>query len=93
MPTLKIAHVREQGQDMIVVPLDSSFGSKSSSDQEDAVAEIQSAAASAGLAGTVVAVWTSGGRMHFIAPPRWHPFFRSIDMRWVQANLNRSLSW
>ena len=26
MPTLKIAHVREQGRDIIIVPLERSFG-------------------------------------------------------------------
>ena len=94
MATLDIAHIHEQGQDMIIAPLDSSFEYKSSQQQHAAVGQLQAAATSAGLRGKVVVVWqTSGGRMKFIAPPPWHPFFRSIDIHWVMANLNRSLTW
>ncbi|MDK4715881.1 hypothetical protein [Rhizobium sp. CNPSo 4039] len=93
MPTLKIAHIREQGQDMIIVPLDTSFEHKSQDDQNDAVDEIQVAAQSAGLRGTVVVVWTSGGRMRFIGPQPWHPFLRSLSMNSIRASLNRTLSW
>ncbi len=94
MPKLDIAHIREQGQDMIIAPLDDSFNQKSPSQQEAAVRQIQLAARSAGLNGTAVAVWEdSSGRMKFIAPPQWHSFFRSINIGWVLQNVNRSLSW
>ncbi len=36
MPRLKVAHLREQGQDMIIVPLDRTFGSQSRHDQNAA---------------------------------------------------------
>ena len=79
---------------MIIVPLESSFGSKITSDQQAAIAELQIRARAAGLAGTVVPVWDSGGgRMAFIAPQPWHPFFRSLSLRAVAANLNKTLSW
>ncbi|MER9392204.1 MULTISPECIES: hypothetical protein [unclassified Mesorhizobium] len=94
MTTLKIAHIREQGQDMIIAPLDSSFDHKTSSQQQAAIAEIQLAAGGAGLKGTVVPVWiASAGKMKFIAPDPWHPFFQGINMKWVQANLNKTLTW
>jgi hypothetical protein len=41
MTRLNVAHLRQQGQDMIIVPLESSFGSKSNSDQQAAIAELQ----------------------------------------------------
>jgi len=94
MPKLDVAHVREQGQDMIIVPLDDNFDTKSSSQQNAAVAQIKIAAQSAGLRGEVVVVWEGGsGRMMFIAPKPWHPFFRSTSLGWVMQNVNRSLSW
>ena len=94
MPHFKVAHMRKQGQDMIVVPLDSNFGHKPSSEQASAISAIQMRARSAGLAGKVVPVWDNGnGRMAFIAPQPWHPFFCSINLRFVAANLNRELSW
>lgn len=94
MTTMEIAHVREQGVDLIVVPLDPSFGRKSTRDQHEVIGELQARSRSAGLAGTVVPVWDNGGgRMAFIAPRHWHAFFASIGLYWVHANLNRQLSW
>ncbi|MBC7953296.1 MAG: hypothetical protein H7Z12_15930 [Rhodospirillaceae bacterium] len=94
MPKLAIAHLREQGQDMVIVPLDSHFRYKTEDDQREIIEEIQEASMTAGLAGIVVPVWDNGGgRMGFIAPRNWHPFFKSINLRVVQANINKELSW
>ncbi len=93
MPRLKAAHIREQGQNMIIFPLDSSFGSKIGSDQSKALAELEIRAHAAGLAGEAVAVWESGNRMYFLGPRPWHAFLQSIDMRWVLANVNKEISW
>jgi len=89
----QIAHLREQGQDMIIVPLESNFGWQTDVDQERTVSYLQPCAASAGLAGTVVPVWDAGGgRMAFRAPGPWHPFFSSINLQEVAANLNKTLT-
>lgn len=94
MPRFKVAHVKEQGIDLIIIPLDDNFGRKTPTERNSAIAELQARASSAGLAGTVIPVWdTGGGRMAFIAPPNWHPFFRSISLSHVVANLNRELYW
>lgn len=93
MPRLKAAHIREQGQDMIIFPLDGSFGSKSSSDQSDALAELEYRANDAGLAGRAVAVWESSSRMYFMGPRPWHGFLQSISMQWVWMNVNKEISW
>jgi hypothetical protein len=93
MASFDIAHLREQGQDMIIVPLDSSFGHKSSGDQQQTIAALQASARGAGLAGTVVPVWNDGlGRMVFIAPRPWHPFFQSISLNFVAGNINKRLT-
>jgi hypothetical protein len=94
MPRFDVAHIREQGIDIIIIPLNSSFRFKSESEQREIISELQLRASSAGLAGTVVPVWDNGGgRMAFIAPENWHPFFRSIDLQFVAANINRQLFW
>ena len=94
MQRFKVAHVREQGVDLIIIPLESSFGQKNSSDQQAIVADLQAHASAAGLAGGVVPVWDAGGgRMAFIAPYQWHPFFGSIGLAWVFANLNKEIFW
>lgn len=93
MPTFKIAHLRQQGQDMIIVPLESSFGNKSNDDQHAGIAKLQARARGAGLAGTIVPVWESGGRISFIAPTPWHPLFKSLSMVGVMRNINKEPSW
>jgi len=94
MPNFELAHVREQGVDLIVIPLDDQFGRKVQSDQQSIIQELQVRARSAGLGGTVVPVWDNGGgRMAFIAPRNWHSFFQSISFDWVAMNINRTLSW
>lgn len=94
MPHFKIAHLNQQGQNMIVVPLESSFGNKASREQQQIIAELQVHARAAGLAGTVVPVWDAGGgRMSFIAPQPWHQFFKSLSLPSVFANINKDLSW
>lgn len=94
MPRFKVAHVREQGQNMIIVPLDSVFGKRIGRDQQSIASELQVRSRSAGLAGRVVPVWDEGdGRMGFFAPQNWHAFFASINLRWVFANINREIYW
>jgi hypothetical protein len=93
MPHFKIVHLREQGQNMIIVPLESSFEHKSDEDQRATIAELQERARGAGLAGTVVPVWQSGGRMYSIAPRPWRAFFQNLSMQSVMLNVNKELYW
>ena len=88
----EIAHIRKQGQDMIIVPVSSSVGSKNQQKQNEIKDSLQIYAADAGLAGIVCLVWSSGNRFNFLAPQQWHGFLRSIDMRFVAANINKKLT-
>lgn len=92
MKRFKIAHFREQGVDIIVVPLDPSFGAKPQSQQQDTIDWLQSCAESAGLAGTVVPVWRSGRGHQFIAPTAWHKFFQSFTWDLIELSINKELS-
>jgi hypothetical protein len=57
------------------------------------IAALQVCARAAGLAGTVVPVWDAGGgRMAFIAPRPWHPFFKSLRLQTVAQNINKRLT-
>lgn len=93
MAKYKIAHVRKSGQDMIIFPLASSFGSKPSHEQEEVMQAFQVAAAGANLAGHVVVIWQTGNRTYFRAPPAWHSFFKSPNSyAFVMANINLELT-
>ncbi len=90
--TYEVAHIREQGQDMIIVPVSSRVNSMSNQQQNELNQSLQFYANDAGLAGEVCLVWEYGNRFHFLAPRPWHPFFKSIDMRFVAANINKKLT-
>jgi len=93
MPTYDVAHLREQGQDMIVVVVASSFGARTNTEQNRVRDQLQACARSAGLAGTVVPVWDAGaGRMGFLAPTPWQSFFRSLSLQHVALNINKKLT-
>lgn len=93
MNKVKVAHLREQDVDLIIIPLEKEFGNKSPSDQGDIAESLQICATSAGLAGTVVPVWDAGGgRMGFLAPQNFHSYFRSINLQFVLLNANRELT-
>lgn len=93
MPSFEVAHFREQGQDIVVIPLNRSFGAKSTAEKNEVRASLQACASAAGLRGTVVLVWDAGnGRMGFLAPGPWQPFFRGLSLTQVRQNLNRRLT-
>lgn len=93
MPTFQVAHLRRDGQDVIIVPVDRFFGVRSSAEQARIQEAFQRSAAAADMPGVVVLVWEdASGRMAFRASPPWHAFFESIDMVYVATALNHSLS-
>lgn len=92
MKRFKIAHIREQGVDLIIVPLEQAFGRKTKQEQSEIIGSLQTCAASAGLAGTVVPVWQEGNSHRFIAPPNWHPFFESLGWDQIMVSRNRELT-
>lgn len=92
MQRIPIAHINEQGQNIIIVPLDQSYGYKSVVEQRRVILALQSAASSARLVGTIVPVWNAGsGRMGFIAPEPWYGFFQSLSLPVIVRLLNREL--
>jgi hypothetical protein len=87
-----VAHVREQGQDMIVFPLNSQIQYRSDQERGQMMYALQRCASSARLGGTVVMMWEANGRTMFMAPRQWHGFFSSVDMLWVAKNVNKKLT-
>jgi len=93
MATFKVAHIKQQGQDMVIIPLSPAFGRKSQAAQSGVMDALRYAARVAGLSGTVAAIWADGNRVGFMAPTPWHPFFKSPGVySLVMANINRELT-
>lgn len=94
MPRYKVAHLNQQGVDLIIIPLESSFGAQGQQAQNAELNLLQMKANGAGLKGTVVPVWDNGGgRMGFLAPQNFHPYFQSVNLSFVMGNLNREIYW
>ena len=94
VPRYNAVYMREPGVDVIIVPVEPSFANTPPSDQRAFEANLQTQASAAGLTGIVVPVCDLGQQgMFFRAPPHLHPFFQSIDMAWVIANLNQEIYW
>ena len=94
MPTYKVAHLHEQGQDMIIFPLEAAFGHMTESDKNQELGALGFQANRAGLRGAAVVVWDAGaGRMGFFGPDQWHRYLSSISLSFVMANLNKEISW
>src|SRR5450759_5555700 len=70
MPTFQVAHLRRDGQDIIIVPVDRTFGKRSPAEQSHIQEAFQRSAVSVEMNGVVVPVWEdAAGRMAFRAPP------------------------
>ena len=93
MPHFDVAHIREQGQNMLLFPLNSAFGQKAQGEQNQLLAELERRAHAAGLAGHAAAFWERGGRTHYLGPSRWRNFLASLSLRQVLANVNQRISW
>ena len=91
--TFDIAHIREQGNDLIMVIVPTKFDRYATSDKQLVSASLQKCSKEARISGKVVLVWNKpNGSMGFFGPTPWHPFLKSINMRWVKARVNKELS-
>ena len=88
MQTFDVAHIREQGVDLIIVFLDHSVQYKTDAERSQIAGALQLCARSAGLAGTVVLVWQGG----FFADRNFHPFFQSVNFEMLAASINTRLT-
>ena len=93
MPTFQVACLQHDGLDLIIVPVDRSFGKRSATEQARIQEALQRSAAAENLTGVVVPVWEgANGQMDFRAPATLRDFLKSIDMVYVATALNRNLS-
>ena len=90
--TFKVAHVRSQGVDMVIVPLSETFGRRPRAEQHAAIATLQSSATTARLKGSVVVMWPDRGQHRFIAPHALQAACMKLSWRAVIRNLNKVLA-
>ncbi len=82
--TIPVAHLKIRGATLLVAFPDADHG--------NAYAALQTAAARAGFAGELAAVWEDAqGRTRFIAPAPQHPFFQVVKYGQLRAQVNGSI--
>jgi hypothetical protein len=91
MKTYTIAHIEERGVSIIIIPFDPSFGKMSRNKQNKIMDELQIYAQNSGISGTVVPVWPIGKNHGFIAPPKWHPFFKKLSWDEIMSLINKEI--
>lgn len=93
MPSIPVAQMNEQGQDMVIVIMDRGFAGAAANQQEATISQLQALAKLNGLKGTVAMVWDEGGKMNYLIPQPWHEFFQSITLDDVRARINAEIKW
>ncbi len=86
--TYQVAHVKQQGQDMLLILMDDLFWRRSEADQHAAMEMLQAAADKEGLGGHVVCVSQKGSKTMFRGPAPWAPFLQTLDWATVAKNVN-----
>jgi hypothetical protein len=87
MQSFDIAHIREQGVDLIVVFVDPRVGRMTDSERAEISAQLTLCSRGARLAGSVVLVWPGG----FYGNRRFHAFFESTPYEALVASINKKL--
>jgi hypothetical protein len=90
--TYEIAHINEQGQNMIIIPISPSIHTKTQAQKNALLNSLQYFARDAGLAGSVCLVWQVNRRLYSLGPHQWSRFLTSIDMNFVSRNINKKLT-
>jgi class 3 adenylate cyclase len=94
MPRFKVAHVKLQGVDIVLVPVSPEFSVLSSADQSAAHRQLSQLCRSARLGGEVTPVWSTGpSSLAFLADAKFHPLLNGrLTPAFLQANLNREIT-
>lgn len=93
MPSIQVAQLHEQGQDMVIVIMAPAFARALPTQQEATIAQLQEKAKACGLKGLIAMVWDAGGKMDYLVPQPWHDFFRCITLDEVRSRINAEISW
>ena len=94
MPHYKVAHVRDQDVEYLLLPVESSFGQKTDEEQRAFVEECQSGALASELQGAIVVVWEDDkGHTQFRSPLSFRAVCNDWTLRRVLAGLNQEIAY
>lgn len=88
MQRFKVAHIREQGEDLIIVFVADQVEFMSAAQKNQILSALQLCSATAGLQGTVVMLWSRG----VWCESRLHRLFSSVPYHVLYSNINKELT-
>lgn len=88
----RIAIFNEQGQELIVVPLDSSFEDRLPSQRLETLRTLQNSAIKVGLKAPMALVWRIGNKLYFMAPKQCHSLLKTLKWNTIVSSLNTVLT-
>ena len=88
----KVAHVKHQNANMVIVLVSPRFFNGSSADQRRWFTGIEQCVRSVNLAGQTLLVTNDNGRYRYYGPNAWHDFLRTTNINWVDARINKSIT-
>jgi hypothetical protein len=91
MAKYRVAQLTHEGENVILVPMDRSFGKSVQEHKEQELTKLQAAAESTGLNGIVVAIWDSAGSVGAFGPDKWKNFAESLKWTSLRTKMNRDL--
>lgn len=92
MPKFPVAHLKEQGQDLVVIFVSSAMRYKTLQERQATLEDFQASSLAAGLAGTAALAWEFGSRLEYFCAPAFQTFFSSLSYEDLTANINRTLT-
>jgi len=88
----KIAHIREQGKDVILIPI-TNVNNELTNEKLNEIRRIfQTHAIQTKLSGDVCLVWEFNNKLCFLAPNQWKAFCTSLNMRIIKQYLNQEMT-
>jgi hypothetical protein len=90
--TYDVAHVRHQDVNMVFVKISPNFFNSDAPVQAKWYTAVQSCMRGSKLAGEAVAVSNFNNRFMYYGPKSWKPFLSTVDMKWVNARVNKKVT-
>lgn len=88
MQRFKVAHIHEQGEDLVIVFVADQLEFFSADQKNQILGAVQLCSRSAGLRGTVALLWSRG----VWCEKRLHRFFSSVPFEILYSNINKELT-
>jgi len=88
----KVAHIREQGKDVIIIPISNINNNLTNEKLNEIRRVFQTQAIKTKLSGEVCLVWEFNKQLFSLAPSQWKAFCANLNMRIVKQYINKELT-